>query len=236
MSFGLLLLEFSAVVLMLSGVAKANDSDVLIVPKTMVVEDSSQYHRMNKKYFLGAQILGAGPTASITSGVIGGYYLDLNSLVTVELLSGSIGPNSLGSTTSSQISSSISRQSARSIGVHFQKFSENSFFWKLGGDYRLSEWKYSYSDSLTPANNSSSTYSGNSITLSGSIGNSWQWENFTMGCEWIGFAYPILSSSPKNDISAVLSPDERSSFDRDINTQQKNMVYQSLHFFIGASW
>ncbi len=70
------------------------------------------------------------------------------------------------------------------MGLHYKEFVGNSFYWKGGLDYRQTEYIENH---VTDE----AHIKGNSWALSIVIGNQWQWENFTLGCDWIGFSKPF---------------------------------------------
>lgn len=71
-----------------------------------------------------------------------------------------------------------------------------------------------------------------STGLSFHIGNQWQWDNFTLGCDWVGY-YLSLSESVDLEAKGSVSSEEIASTTADVET---NLTGNSLHlarFYLG---
>jgi|GEM_PF-1644266 len=152
-----------------------------------VYEDSSEHNRIGKKFGITRQLFGFGPTSAPTQGFEFSYFLDRNSHITIATTD--------SRWTYSQSASNYDQDEFdhRSLGVHWKHFSGNSFYYKLGIDQRWSRFSTSnvryFNNTGTVANFAKG--SGESTVASIGIGNQWQWEYFTLGCDWIGWSQPI---------------------------------------------
>jgi hypothetical protein len=208
-------------------------TESVIVPKpasNIIYEDSSAFNRINKKYELDWHMVGFGPVSTTSSGVALGYHLDPDTVILIE------GPKGNADGTSLQLFSRLDVKTT-SFGVHLKRFSGNSFYIRAGIDYRTLEYQSTYSGILSSDSGSSYQFSSTSLSLSGAIGNQWQWENFTLGCDWVGYSQP-LSSTVTNEQASY----GKYSSDNTTNNNEAKARYvasgsvQLLRFYIGASF
>lgn len=214
----------TGLVLLLNFAAQAEEAPVLIKKaSTEVVENSSEHNRMGKKWTAQWQLFGAGANGTSQSALIGGYYLDRNSLVQLEAGGG-------GMTSSGIFMNSRFELSGTSYGIHYKRFLANSFYFKTGVDYRSVSYSYNYSYT-----NALEAFEGNSFALSLVIGNQWQWDNFTLGCDWIGFSAPFASETT----SVTYAGNDsfyRDEIERAKQDYLKNGFAQGLRFYIGYAF
>ncbi len=174
---------FFTLILALSPLAFAEEDYVIHKEKEAIAEDSSAFHRINKQYEVGALLFGIGPSLLNTQGLYFAHKLDRNSSILIEATSGR------GATVS--LSGDNYDITGKSIGAHYKRFSGNSFYWRAGIDYRTIKYSHTY-QSITSYENSE--FDGQSLAANFQIGNQWQWENFTLGCDWVGLSAPLTSS------------------------------------------
>lgn len=164
---------------------KAEDiAPVIIDPpqENQILRDTSKFHRLNKSMLITIQVVGIGPSPGYAqSGATIGKYLTADSLMTIEFTKGR------GSSLNWFYSDyDISTFSA---GLGYSKFVANSFYYRLGADYRTVDYRYTSRDLFTSAIVREDKFKGESVVATLAIGNQWQWENFTLGCDWIGYQY-----------------------------------------------
>lgn len=203
-----------------------SDNEVVVVrpPNTNeVLSGSSAFHRMDKKFNLNWQLLGIGPLSYPSSGLAAGYFLDLSSLVQIEVSNGS--NTILGVFTTRELD-------ANSVGIHYKKFAGNSFYWKLGGDYTQARSKEKFSFLGTE---SVQEIKGNVTSASIVIGNQWQWETFTLGCDWFGYSAPLFHTVTQRDIASNDPSRERYADEEETRLFKRNGIHL-LRFYIGASF
>lgn len=110
---------------------------------------------------------------------------------------------------------------ARSIGVFHKSYFGNSFYVDGGLSHLQVDRVYRRSPEL---NGEYSEISGHLA-----IGNQWQWENFTLGCDWVGVNYRFIK------LDKGVAPDH----DHNLVSTNANAVELSatvLNFYIGASF
>lgn len=200
----------------------------VIVNGDAVSKYSSEYYRINKKYFGGVQVLGVGPNLSNNYGFVFGPYLDRQSILTIEALGG-------GSFWEWEGLGSSYRTNTFSLGAHYKLFRGNSFYVKGGADLRKLERIYTYKDSFDGTTTSRWDFTGESLALSFQIGNHWQLNQISIGCDWIGYTLPVASRiSAENFQSGSESERRWMKEDQDIfvKTGQLNL----LRFYVGASF
>lgn len=213
--------------------SQTKEKDYKIVPaEKLIQEDSSEHHRLEKNFQLTANLLGIGPSFTSTLGIQGGKFIDRNSLILVELTSGTLStPETAGSSVKL---GSIYDVKSTSIGVHYKHFLGNSFYVRFGGDYRTLKYDYKYSS--IGFSDDTRYFEGTSIAGNFQIGNQWQWENFTLGCDWVGLSLPV-SNSISNEKVVSSTPDyDQTRLKEDENTFVKNAHLNLLRFYLGASF
>ena len=194
-----------------------------------VYRDSSEFHRIDKKFSLNYIAFGVGPSYMGVIGATADIFIDHNSLIELEYAN--------GRPASWNLFSSYSEYDikAYSAGVHYKHFIANSFYFRVGGDYRQVNYRYTLRNFSNPAIiESQNTFTGNSVTASVLIGNQWQWDNFTLGCDWIGYALPVTSSIDSESTTGA-NPDSRYLKD-DEDSFVKKGTTMGLRFYLGFSF
>jgi hypothetical protein len=192
-----------------------------------IYRNSSEFYRLDKKMLFTAQLAGFGPSPGNSSlGLTAGYYLDHNSLVTLDATKS----NNPNASFYSQY-----RISHFSTGLSYKKFVANSFYYKAGFDYRTVEYNYKNFDLFTGLSNREDSFNAESVVASLSIGNQWQWENFTLGCDWIGYSKTIYY-----DIKNEKSIGGTTTLHPELIDSENELVKMGMHtilrFYLGASF
>ncbi|MBX2995101.1 MAG: hypothetical protein KF681_09770 [Bdellovibrionaceae bacterium] len=189
----------------------------------------SEQNRADKKFQVTAQIVGLGPSIISSSGLQGSMFLDPNSQIMIEATSGSGRPLLNG------LFGSDYEYRASSFGVHYKRFVANSFYWRGGVDYRTSSVDYKYTSWV---GNPDSTYkfSGNSVALNFQIGNQWQFDGFTLGCDWVGYSMPIASNVTSEEVNSTDEAYYRRRMKDDQDDFLKNGHFNLVRFYLGASF
>lgn len=197
--------------------------------------NESADNRQDKTWEISAILLGVGPSISSTSGLIGAYHLSPDEEILVEITGGKLTSDT--GDFDDKLGSSYDIKTS-SIGIHYKRFAGNSFYFRTGLDARFVKYDYQYRSIAFPANNSDIEFSGRSLALNFQIGNQWQWENFTMGCDWIGVSVPITSSikEEKFESSGTFASLDRKQYDDDSRTLVKAVHANFLRFYLGASF
>lgn len=198
----------------------AKTENVTLVQRNSVLEDSSEHMRMNKDYLLTAQLTGFTVAPIPAAGVSAGMYLNRNSLVQLDFTQGTL-------------PYFFFNLKATTVGVNYKHFYGNSFYTKLGVDYR----SISISDiNLLYYEQTGDVGTAETLVGNAAIGNQWQWQNFTIGCDWIGVNPPLVVLSTKYQASSDLSQSDRDDMDRSWNNVAKVTSWQFLRFYLGASF
>ncbi|MNK86419.1 hypothetical protein D3C87_1063300 [compost metagenome] len=204
------------------------EADIVIVKETpnAIYEGSSEHNRIGKKYQLSLMPVGVGPAFVIWTGLNFGYSVDRNSLFLLSL-------NDLNKYSRTCTGDYTCGISGSSLAVSYKKFVNNSFYFTSGASYR--KIKYNESENFGSVSDYAIDFEGNAIALDFSIGNQWQWQNFTLGCDWIGGSLPISNRIETENITGNLSNGQTNLDDR------KNMYFETfslsaLNFYIGASF
>ncbi len=209
-----------------SALASTGEPENVLVVKAepqVVYEGSSEHNRMNKMYVLTGE-MGFSVAPMGSGGVNAGYYLDRNSVAQASYAGGSLKLTDFNIRT-------------KTGSVLYKRFLGNSFYLRAGPGYREIELQYDnwLSSPYFKSNGFKDVGVSRSLVADVAIGNQWQWENFTLGCDWVGAMIPIA------DLGSQVRTDGFSDAEkRDVNDQwdrlQKITSSQLLRFYIGASF
>ena len=208
--------------------AAAEENLSIIAKPKAIYEDSSEYNRMNKSYQISAQLFGANPTATTGGGLSVGYFLDRNSMIMADVTSGRTGDNNLFLDNYDV--------TGTSFGLHYKRFFGNSFYARVGLDQRHIDYKYNYDGIFVSDYDSSMKFTADSLGASIVIGNQWQWENFTMGCDWIGATQPLTHTIKNEELGGNIDQIDRNRLEKDKKTLVTDLTGQGLRFYLGASF
>lgn len=202
---------------------------------------ASEWARRNKR-FVAALELGVATPLAAGGGATFGFHLSGNQVIegNVAVATASAEDDGSISTDSEDYSSYDMRKSGSSaiIGARYKQFVTNSFYWHGGLASRSSKASLyaveKYGDESTKI--ASVDYSDLGLTLA--IGSQWQWDTFTMGCDWIGIYAPVVKtksdyeSSNEDTVSSSDAKKARSNF-RD---EMQALNIQGLRFYLGAAF
>lgn len=198
----------------------ASKEMVTVIPRTTgVLEDSSEHKRMNQDYMLTVQPYGFNVAPFISVGLNGGMYLDRNNILQLEYASG-------------LFPLIIVNFKATTVGLNWKHFYGNSFYTKLGVDHR----KISLED-YDPSTSSSGEVLGIATALTGNIaiGNQWQWDTFTLGCDWIGYN-PSLLPLESHYRTSLSDTNDAVEIESDWKRLAQTQSFQLMRFYLGASF
>jgi len=200
-------------------IAQTNDADYIVIKPqpNMIFEDSSEFHRINKQHAILAQIAGIGPNSTFSHGLIYNYFYSRNQIFHIEATNNSMVDRTL---------STAYELSATSFGLYYKRFLGNSLYIRGGIDQRRIDYTY---------NNGARQFQGSSTAAGVLIGNQWNWNHITFGCDWVGFSQPFASSISGERL-AVPSVSELAVLQDDQNRLVKNGVVNLLRVYLGASF
>lgn len=184
-----------------------------------VVRDSSEFSREGKRVFIGYEAFGLNPLAS--TGFMAGMYLSPDSIVDLSWTNGKF--EWLGF-----------EMKSTAIAVRYKSFNGNSFYWRAGGMFRTYEYDASYYD-LSSAQTSNGTVKISATGLDLGIGNQWQWDTFSLGCDWIGAFIAVTGSSSVSRAAGATD----AWYDKEVSDAKsisKKGNLQLLRFYLGVSF
>ena len=204
--------------------AQTNTSNVQIQKANNITKDSED-NREDKKLMLTAEILGVSSGTS-SQALEAAYYINSDLLANVRFTNLQKGLNNTDSEDSSyygpgdkaadELWDEAGGGYILSAGI--KKFVGNSFYVKPEAYYRkqkyVAQTVNDYSELLSAR---AGEYTD--IGLSVKIGNQWQWESFTIGCDWIGLNQTVSTIEESGNLK-----------DSDIPT------LSALNFYMGASF
>jgi hypothetical protein len=193
-----------------------------IVSEDVVVEDSSEYHRENKVASAVVE-LGFGAALTIGTGGAVGYYLTPNSLLELSYVAGS----------SDYLFIAIESALAE---LRWKKFWGNSFYTNLGLGYRDIGLKADLDLFNDPGSKINRTLGAQSLGVNLALGNRWQWENFTIGCDWLGLFVPISSTGDSEIKDQNVEPGDKEKMEDLVEDLGKATSSQFLRFYLGVSF
>lgn len=214
----------------------ATEDDVVVVKRSAkeIYEDSSEANRIGKKFDIHYTLLGLSANYAPSQGIGVGYYIERNKQILVELRKGKGAYTRYSYESYNGVYKEWSPEAQiTQIGAHFKHYVGNSFYYRVGGDYSTVDYKYDLSGSHF-SDTTSSYFKGTAIVGSFVIGNQWQWENFTLGCDWIGLAAPLTYSITGVTTPATLS--EKSDLENDQRLYVSGSSGILLRFYLGASF
>ena len=202
--------------------ASSEEPEIVKTPKrdSFVYEDSSEFYRMHQKYQITYQAFGLTVSPVSAKGLNAGFFIDRNSLVQFE---GSTGKTSWF----------FYDIEAATLGLHYKHFLGNSFYINAGADYRKVRISNPHFFDLFASNKDLGE--AESIAASFAIGNQWQWQNFTLGCDWIGLMVPVVTLSTHYD-STGLNATDKNDLDKAWDDVARAGSAMLLRFYFGFSF
>jgi hypothetical protein len=182
-----------------------------------VVLNSSEYHREGKKAYIALELFGLNLLPS--SGFIGGAYISPDTIVDASFTTGQF--DFLGY-----------KMKSNSVSFRYKKFNGNSFYWRSGIMMRQLDYNTTLSV-LTDGPNGKATASSAGVDLA--IGNQWQWQTFTIGCDWIGLFAPAFGSS-RVSRPAGATDEWYNKQKKDAESLAKRGSPQWFRFYLGVSF
>lgn len=203
----------------------SGEADLVIVKETpnAIYEDSSEHNRINKKFQMTFLAVGAGSLPGTVGGANLGYFFDRNSLINLSYMRVRQSSYSCsGSVTCSA--------DGNEFAVSYKKFATNSFYYTLG----LGRKEVEYNKAEVPGGAVHYRFNGNAIGAEISVGNQWQWKNFTLGCDWIGFNFPLTHKVESEESSG--DPWDQDDLESRKEELLEKVMPLALRFYLGASF
>ncbi len=188
----------------------------------MAERSSSAYLRQAKRWSLVAQPIGLFVWSVAGFGVSLGYYSRADLLFEIDYSKG-------------EFDAYVLSVYGEQVVARLKKFWGNSFYTNLGAGTRmigLRDNLAGISDTRTVLVDIQSTMFG----MSGQIGNRWQYQYFTIGCDWLGVFFPITKVSEQTTLPGDASEAGKSKVRRVFDPLARLATPELLRLYIGVSW
>lgn len=204
-----------------------------------ITPGSSTYNRSDKSFSILFQPIGFGPTNGVTQGAQVAFFLEPNSQIVLDY-------TTMNDYSTSSVFSDheVDQETGISLGLHWKVFVANTFYLKTGLIHRTYNYKYREGCSTFLINNcTDNSYldtqeeidlSGTSESASFAIGNQWQFDSFTLGCDWFGMVFPL-----SHKINSYDFRNSKGGTDPARSKIQRNMIDSNImvvRFYLGASF
>ncbi len=213
----------------------------LMSSNTEEIRSSSTRNRLNKNWMTTGSIMAMGPAGTAGVGVNIGFFLTENSLLQIEISGGETNENDDDFIFDTWKEKTVKKGYA--AGLHYKYFTGNSFYIKAGANYR--SFSFSETDTYTPwmifgspqePIVASRSFKGESVAAALGLGNQWQFENFTLGCNWFEVSLPISSRIYDEELSANSTETDRKRNRDDKRLYVTGVGFTALNFYLGASF
>lgn len=206
---------------------------------------TSQQEREDKRYEAVIELLGIGTgILSNATGFTVGYFLKPNQIAEINF-SQSSGNNDSTNRKEDTDDDYVTYEGfieghSTAFALRVKHFFSNSFYAIGGVAYRDTDASY-HVRPIFPLSLQSvevATLKERDLGITASIGNAWQWENFTLGCDWVGFHMPIIKFKDDYDRKGILLSgvdsleNDRNKFER----QGRQLGVLALKFYLGAAF
>lgn len=183
-------------------------------------DGTSSRNREGKRVMLTAQPVGFGPSVITTQGLTAGFFLNPDSIIQLDF----VGNNDIEYNDETD-------WKVRALSVSLKQFIGNSFYVKPGIEHRWVREDYS-----NPGSNEFWGYKGNMTGVSFSIGNQWQINNFTLGCDWFGFTQSFLHERTESYTRGSNLGSSQAELEEEADDSLKGMTFKLAHFYLGISF
>ncbi len=201
--------------------------------------DSSEANRLGKKWTI--QLASPDTSTSLISGsgIAAGMFLDRNTQVIVDIKKGT------ALTDYSRFEWNLmDGYSAHfkptpqytQVAVNYKRFLGNSYYLRAGGAYSSMDYTFDLTGSQFAEDRWVSSFSSQALLLVAGIGNQWQWENITFGCDWIGVATPVIYQIHRETPPPSKATEYVKKFEKDEKTYVRNSSISLLRLYLGASF
>lgn len=116
--------------------------------------------------------------------------------------------------------------------IRAKTFLGNSFYVNAGAGYQLFEGSVHFDFDETYSSSTRITRAGAVFA----IGNQWQWEYFTLGCDWIGAFIPFGKAKVDIDYSHDISEEDKKAREKDLEGIMTLRQSLALRFYLGLTF
>lgn len=182
--------------------------------------NSSRANRRGKTASFVAEV-GSAVVPLPTVGVAAGYYLMPDTMVEMSHARGRFGIF-------------IASVSSRMTSVRWKQWWGNSFYTNLGLARRVTALEATL-DPVTGSDEVSARIELTSLGADLQVGNRWQWDRFTLGCDWLGFFYPVSTSGSLEIGAAGAKHEEKDELKGLARRFGELFTVQGLRFYMGVA-
>jgi len=200
---------------------------------------TSSENRQSKSFSIIASPVEIGPSSTLEQGAAIGIFLTPKNILMLEGSDGNTNVTGWGLLDNDSV-----KIHSSSASVAWKHFVGNSFYVKTSVDYRQINYHYDYANVVLGIGSSTDPrsnyeFNGSSVAGSFAVGNQWQFNSFTIGCDWFGITAP-LSYKIRNQSVYAPNGGDTTSISTDLqnreDTSMKQVAYQALRFYLGASF
>ncbi|MGE3758017.1 MAG: hypothetical protein AB7H97_09680 [Pseudobdellovibrionaceae bacterium] len=217
----------SLIVLVSMNLAWAQEKPVEPPQEASVEEEKPRTAGENAPQFMAvAQVVGIGPISGSSTGLSLGIFVTPRSILSIDYLNIRY---------SSLYFSFLDKYeiSGDSIGLGYKYFVGRSFYTKATANYRYTSYKRE-DDWLS--DDYQTRFKAVTYEVGFAIGNQWQIGNFTLGCDWFGFAQPLSSKISNEYFSDGATNYDLNRHEDDQKTLTKNINFKAVQFYLGATF
>jgi hypothetical protein len=122
--------------------------------------------------------------------------------------------------------------------VRLKWFLGNSFYLQGGAGLRQMQATDSsvFFSSLVVADTYKSTFSSSYAIGEIGLGNRWQFSNFTIGCDWVGYAVPLAKLSSSESFTGPITESQKASDRDNFDKRSSEGNLMLLRFHLGVSF
>lgn len=226
--------------------ASFNDNEATMT-RTTSAQGSSELARTKQHVSASLELLGVATPLGLGSGLRLGYFIRPNSMLELSLASATQEKKTdddFSTSGSYSFDSYEADRVAKSsfVELSFKRFATNSFYWAVGpADRHTRADLVAYQNSYATDDEETTkvaSIDAHDMGLSAKIGNQWQWDHFTLGCDWIGLYMPLVTLNKKTSEEPTAATDSpgykraRNEFYKDV----EDMHAQGVRFYMGASF
>jgi hypothetical protein len=197
-------------------------------PKAAQMDETPKSHGKSRDNREGKTFIVAGGVQLINflhfgTGLKAGVFLDEDSLIEFNYATGTL--RFLGDDTKYTF-----------FTADFHQFVGNSFYLFGGAGIRdFEKVNTSYKFLASSNRDSKTTFSRRSSVAELGLGNRWQFETLTLGCDWLSYALPISTMSSSGKYEGEFTESEKSKEQSDFNTQANRGTFTAVRFYLGVS-
>jgi hypothetical protein len=178
-----------------ANVALAEVSETPTQTRAQVRERSSEHYRMDKNFEMTFSPMSFGGFSLTNTGLNAGVFINRNSQVLVSY-SWSQSERTCVGFENCDIKDNF-------WGLAYKRFVGNSFYMQAGASHHTIQY-----DESNSSNDVMFGYDATITTADFAVGNQWNFDGFTIGCDWVSFGLPVSSSFSNSYYNSPYTEDD----------------------------